>query len=82
LRDHVTEEKGKRRGLASVYPTMGFRRPSLYNGGKGSIIIPVLAAEDMEIVAFHIKWFTMNRGSNNITGASNACPLFSTSAHY
>ena len=73
-------EKGG--GVASVYPTMGFRRPSLYNGGKGSIIIPVLAVDDMEIVAFHIKWFTMNRGSNNITGASNACPLFSTSAHY
>ena len=51
-------------------------------GARGSIIIPVLAVEDMEIVAFHIKWFTMNRGSNNITGASNACPLFSTSAHY
>jgi hypothetical protein len=46
---------------------MGFHHPSLSVQGGG--IIPVLAAEDMEVMVFHIEIPPMNHDNNGITGA-------------
>lgn len=44
---------------------MGFHHPSLSVQGGG--IIPVLAAEDMEVMVFHIEILPMNHDNNGIT---------------